>query len=386
MNRTIFSGMTILAEDQLLQEQALIVEEDKIKAFIPKEMVSNHLPATQYIFPGDHCLVPGFIDLHVHGALGADVMDGTDEAFSTMTNALAKEGVTGFLPTTMTAPPEKIEAVLMAIQTAISSKHSAMLGVHLEGPFISRAKKGAHIKDAILLPDIDLIKRWQKKAGDVIKIVTLAPEQCDAIEFIHALSQMNVIASIGHTAATYDETMAAIAAGSTQATHLFNAMRGIHQREPGAVGALLLAEKVYAELIVDGIHLHPAIVDLAFRVKGKSKLLLVTDAMCAKCLGDGRYQLGDQTVLVAAGKATLEDGTLAGSTLTMPQAIRNMMQFSECSLIDAIYMASYNPARVLQLDSRKGSISIGKDADLVVLNDKQEVMLTMRMGTEVFAR
>ena len=225
---------------------------------------------------------------------------------------------------------------------------------------------------------------WQQAAKGLIKLVTLAPELPGAIEFIQRLRAKSIVVSVGHTDATYEETLAAIQAGCSQATHLFNAMRGFHQREPGAVGALLLTPEVSAELIVDGKHLHPAMVDLVQRLKRKDKLLLVTDAMRAKCLGDGHYELGGQPVDVTGGKATLKNGTLAGSLLRMPQAIKNMEQFSHCTLIDAIDMASANPAGVLGLQTSKGSIEVGKDADLVVMNKDFEVVMTMREGREIF--
>jgi N-acetylglucosamine-6-phosphate deacetylase len=195
-----------------------------------------------------------------------------------------------------------------------------------------------------------------------------------------------VLPAIGHTNATYEQTMAAINAGASYATHLFNAMRHLHQREPGATGALLLANEVMAEMIADGKHLHAALYEIAYRVKGKERLLLVTDAMRAKCMSDGCYELGGQKVHVTDGKATLANGTLAGSVLCMPDAIKNIMKYTDCSLEDAIRMASYNPAHKLNLTSRKGSIEVGKDADLVVLSDKLNVKLTMVGGVVVFEK
>ena len=180
--------------------------------------------------------------------------------------------------------------------------------------------------------------------------------------------------------------MTAIKAGCTHATHLFNAMRGLHQREPGVVGAVLSSQEVSADLIVDGIHVHPAMVDMAYRLKGNDGLMLISDAMRAKCLCNGQYDLGGQQVNVANGRAVLEDGTLAGSLLKLPQAIRNIMQYTTCTLIDAIRMASYNPARKLKIDTHKGSIEIGKDADMVILSSELEVTMTMREGQEIFIK
>lgn len=383
--RTIFSGMQMLLEQKWVSDRIVIVEENKIAAILSADMLQHHLPARHHQFDSDCYLIPGLIDLHIHGANGKDVMDGDMTALLTISKALAAEGVTSYLATTMTASNEHLEAVLLAIYEAMSQTDgAAILGAHLEGPFIAKNKMGAHFPDAIQVPDISVIKRWQRATNDVIKLVTLAPELSDALPFISELKNMKIITSIGHTEATYEETVAAIEAGCTQATHLFNAMTGIHQRKPGAVSALLLSDKISAELIVDGIHLHPAIVELALKVKGKDRLLLVTDAIRAKCMGDGRYELGGQEVHVQSGKATLADGTLAGSTLRMPEAVRNMVNYTKCSLAEAIHMASYTPAHVLGLLSRKGTISVGKDADMVVLDNNLNVLLTMREGKDVY--
>jgi len=384
-NRTIFSGMQILTNHAWAKDQAVVVEDEKIKAIIPDNMIKHHMPAARFEFTENHYLVPGFIDLHIHGAHGKDVMDASEEALHVISRSLAAEGVTGFLPTTLTASSKQIERVLKNIASTPSpAEGAAILGVHLEGPFIAPSRMGAQRGDEVQLPDIALLKQWQHAAQGNIKVVTLAPELPGALPLIEALRDMDIVASIGHTNATYEEVSAAIAAGSTQATHLFNAMRGMHQREPGTVAALLLASDVIVELIADGLHGHPAMIELAYKLKGKDRVLLVTDAMRAKCLGDGHYDLGGQSVQAQSGKVTLANGTLAGSTLRMPEAIRNMTQFSKCTLIDAIYMASRNPARVLRLDNRKGTIEVGNDADLVVLNTELEVVLTMREGREIF--
>ncbi len=387
VRRIILSGMTVLLDNKWQKDMAVIVEDNKIDAIISVEMIKHHLPAEQYEFPEDYYLVPGFIDLHIHGAAGHDVMDASVQALANISLQLAKEGVTGFLATTMTAPRERIEAALAVIPEAIKKvQGAAIFGVHLEGPFISREKMGAQNGDDVLGPDVDLFKAWQELAGDQIRLVTLAPELENALPFIKALRAMDVLPAIGHTNATYEQTMAAINAGASYATHLFNAMRHLHQREPGATGALLLANEVMAEMIADGKHLHAALYEIAYRVKGKERLLLVTDAMRAKCMSDGCYELGGQEVHVTDGKATLANGTLAGSVLCMPDAIKNIMKYTDCSLEDAIRMASYNPAHKLNLTSRKGSIEVGKDADLVVLSDKLNVKLTMLGGVVVFEK
>lgn len=387
VSRIIFFGMNILINKSWEKDQAVIVEGGVIQAIIPVGMIKHHLPAIKYEFAEDDYLVPGFIDMHIHGAGGFDVMDASVDALNNISKLLAEEGVTGFLATTMTAADEKIEAALAVIPEAIkSSDGAAILGVHLEGPFVSREKMGAQDGTKVREPDIDLFKHWQKIADGNIKLVTVAPELNNALPFIQALRAMDVISAIGHTDATYEEAMAAVATGSTYATHLFNAMRPLRQREPGTVGALLLANEVTGELIADGKHLHPAIYELALRMKGKDKLLLVTDAMRAKCMRDGHYELGGQTVSVVDGKATLADGTLAGSVLTMPDAIKNFMKFTNSKLEDVIHMVSHNPAQKLKISTKKGSIEVGKDADLVVLNKDVEVKMTMRGGKVVFEK
>lgn len=377
----IFSGLSILVGQQWVDDQALVVENGKITAIIPKEMQKHHLPAERYEFPSNYYLVPGFIDLHIHGANGFDVMDGTTESLVAISQALIKEGVTSFLATTMTTNTDHLTQVLSTIAETISNieMQSAMLGVHLEGPFIAKSKSGAQFSDHVESPNIKLLAQLQSAAKNNIKIMTFAPELKDAYELIETAKNLNIIPSIGHTNATYDETMKAIESGCSRATHLFNAMRGIHQREPGTVGALLTAN-VMAELIVDNIHLHPAIVKLTYLLKGKDRINLVTDAIRAKCLGNGNYDLGGQNVSVMDDIATLADGTLAGSTLRMPDAIKNMITASGCSFSDAVLMASLIPARILSIDNQKGDIAVGKDADLVVLNEVREVVLTMRGG------
>ncbi len=387
MTRSIFSGMQILSEGKWVTQHAVVVEKNIIKAIISEEMISHHFPAKHHHFPHDYYLIPGLIDLHVHGAHGKDVMDANQESLAVISRGLAEEGVTGFLATTMTMDNARIEAAL----SCISDSHTKMpgakiLGVHLEGPFIAKEKIGAQAGDFVQHPNHELMSKWQKISGDTIRLVTLAPELPGAIPLIKMLHRNNIIPAIGHTNATYEETQAAILAGGRYATHLFNAMSGLHQRKAGAVAALLLSNEVSAELIVDGFHLHPAMTELAFRLKSKNYLILVSDAMRAKCMGDGKYELGGQTVRVHADKVTLEDGTLAGSTLVLSQAIKNMSLFSQCSLIDAIQMATHNPAAMLGLSTHKGSIAVGWDADITVLDANLSAVFTMCEGKEIFSK
>ncbi|HSW94499.1 MAG TPA: N-acetylglucosamine-6-phosphate deacetylase [Gammaproteobacteria bacterium] len=384
---TILFGPRIYAEKGILKNTSLIIRDNQIHAFEAEKKNSSD---EVFIFPDTYHIVPGFIDVHVHGANGFDVMDATPHALESISQALAMEGTTAWLATTMTASLDEIDRAMKNTGDYIAENKkitgAALLGIHLEGPFLSPEKSGAQNKKYLLPPRVDYFKNFQKKSRDTIKLVTLAPELPNACELIHFLKTQNIVASIGHTNATFTETMAAIDAGCSHVTHLFNAMRGMHQREPGVVTAGLLSDKLSTELIVDGIHLHPSIVDLVFRIKQPEKMILVTDAMRAKCLKDGLYDLGGQAVHVADKKATLPDGTLAGSVLDMISAMRNMMAFTNCHLQDVIRFVSENPARMLGIFNKKGSLLPGKDADLVVLDEALNVVLTMVSGKIVYQK
>jgi N-acetylglucosamine-6-phosphate deacetylase len=384
--KLLITGPQVYTEKTILRNGAVWVQDGLIAAIGHPD--DNFFTEQTLQFPANYHLIPGFIDLHTHGANGHDVMDATPAALAGICEALATEGTTSFLATTMTAEVANIEKALAAVQKYLQAPQAgaAILGVHLEGPFIAPSKMGAQRGENILDPDVELFKKWEKISGNALKLVTLAPEQAHALALIEYLKKQNIVSSLGHTNATYEEAQAAIVAGSAYATHLFNAMSGIHHREPGTATAALLAETVSAELIVDGFHLHPAIVQLALKLKGKEKIVLVTDAMRAKCLQDGCYDLGGQDVYVKKGRAQLADGTLAGSVLRMPSAVQNMLNFTGCELQDALKMAAENPAKILNVFHRKGSIAEKKDADLVVLNEKWEVVLTLCRGDVVYDR
>lgn len=330
-------------------------------------------------------VIPGMIDIHIHGTSGSDVMDGDIESLTTIAKALPQEGTTSFLATTMTQSDGNISKALQNAAKYIKKHqkpgHSEVLGVHLEGPFVNPKMAGAQPVKYIRMPEISLFKRWQELAEGTIKLVTLAPEQKDGLEIVRYLKQNGIVASIGHSDAKFTEVKKAIEAGVTQVTHLFNQMKGIHHREPGVVGAALLLEELYAELIVDGIHVCPEMIQLAYRNKKSDKLILITDSMRAKCLKNGNYDLGGQLVIVKDGIAELQNGALAGSVLKLSDAIKNMQSFcDDCNLEDVIKMTSTNPAKQLNIINRKGSIRIGKDADLVILNNDYDVDMTFCRG------
>jgi N-acetylglucosamine-6-phosphate deacetylase len=329
-------------------------------------------------------LVPGFIDIHIHGVKGADTMDGTPSALSTMACSLPREGTTSFLATTITQSSDQIEAALSNAATYSSTikeePAAEMLGIHLEGPFISPERAGAQPLSFIQEPDLSLFEKWQQLSGGLIKLVTMAPERENGLELLRYLTDSGVIASIGHSDASYHEIQEAISKGLSHVTHLYNGMRGFHHREPGVAGAALAHHELKVEMIVDGIHIHPAIVKSTYRTKGASEIILITDAMRAKGLKDGTYDLGGQKVQVSNQKALLSDGTLAGSILTMNDAIKNMIQYTGCSLQEITVMASENPAKQIGVWNQKGSITVGKDADLTILDQDLNVIFTLCNG------
>ncbi|GEN33494.1 N-acetylglucosamine-6-phosphate deacetylase [Aneurinibacillus danicus] len=379
----IYAERQVINEGYIVLRNGMIHEVGRMVDFKEKETYDR-----VFSFSNDHALIPGMIDLHIHGAAGADAMDATSEALRIIAEHLPGEGTTAFLATTMTQEAEAIERALSNVaayrKQANGPGMAEVLGVHLEGPFLSPKRAGAQPADKMLHPDIDLFEKWQGIADGAIRLVTVAPERSGGMEFVSHLARSGIVASVGHSDATYEEVAEGVRHGLRHATHLFNGMRGLHHREPGVAGAVLLHPELLAELIVDGIHVHPKMVKLAYRQKGREGLILITDAMRAKCLGEGIYELGGQEVAVRGGQALLADGTLAGSIVKMKDAVTNMLRFTGCPLEDIVHMTAVNPAKQLGLFARKGSISPGKDADLVVLDRKNEVVLTICRGQIAF--
>lgn len=335
-------------------------------------------------------VIPGFIDIHIHGVRHADTMDGETTALETMALALPEEGTTSFLATTMSQSEEAIEKAVKSagdfIHHESPPKGAELLGIHLEGPFLNPNKAGAQPLQHIVEPNIAKLEKWLQLSKETIKLVTLAPERLGGIEMIEYLVKRNIVASIGHSDAKYDEVIKATEKGVKAVTHLFNQMRGLHHREPGVVGAALLEERLIAEIIADGIHVSPEMVRLAFKQKGKEGLILITDSIRAKYLENGTYDLGGQDVLVEDGKAHLKNGTLAGSVLKFNEAVKNMIAFSGCSFQDVIEMAAVNPSKLLNIYHKKGSLIQGKDADIVIMNGNLEILKTFCRGELAFDR
>ncbi len=317
----------------------------------------------------------GFIDLHIHGSAGADVMDATPEALETISNVLLTTGTTSFLATTMTMSPTDIDNALQNIQQHANNVTGAtILGVHLEGPFLNREKHGAQDKVYIQAPNFSLIEKYM----DSVKMITLAPEVQGSEDFVKMLSQKypNVILSIGHSSASYTEAKESFSWGVSHATHLFNAMNPYHHREPGIVGAVFDSD-VTCDVIADLVHSHPSTLQLVHTMK-KEKLILITDAMRAGCMKCGSYDLGGQQVKVAEGKALLADGTLAGSVLKMNEALANMVKHTSMTLVEAVYAVTQAPAQKLGI--QKGALKVGYDADIVMFDENFSIHMSLVNG------
>lgn len=325
-------------------------------------------------------VVPGFIDIHIHGGYGEDAMDASSEGLKQLSLALLSEGTTSFLPTTMTQSNENIIKALDNISRVYDEDYEGaeILGIHLEGPFISEEKMGAQNPKYVQKPDVQQLDVFQTRANQLIKIVTFAPEKEGAAALIQSFPE--IIFSIGHSAATYEQAEEAVNRGARHITHLYNGSSSFMHREPGVVGMALTNDQVHTELIVDGLHAHPASAKLAITAKGSDKFYLITDAMRAKGKPDGVYDLGGQKVTVKGGVAKIDTGSLAGSVLKMNHGLKNLIQLSGKGLEELWRVTSLNQAVALKVDHVKGSIKAGKDADIAILNDDFEVLATMKSG------
>ena len=337
--------------------------------------------------PEDAAVLPAFIDTHVHGAGGADAMDGSREALSVIAETLAKEGTASFLATTMTQSPENIIRALSAVKEYMSAAPDTgakILGVHLEGPFIAEKFKGAQPLEYVAAPDIKVFEKYNEAAGGAIKIVTMAPETEGAEDFIKYLAKNHIIASIGHTAAKYADVERAVAAGAKNVTHTYNAQSPLHHRDIGVVGSAMLIDGLQTEIIADTIHVSVPALKLLVKNKPADKVTLITDAMRAKGMPDGESELGGQKVFVKNGEARLIDGTLAGSVLRMNVAVKNMVLKAGVPFERAVDFATINPAKELGVADKKGSIALGKDADFTVLDGEFNVLMTIRAGKIIY--
>lgn len=373
----------VYTEQGILYDTDLLISDGRIAAMGRGLAASNR--QTIIIDAKGKKVVPGFIDIHIHGGVGCDTMDAGYEALNNISLHLARHGVTAFLATTMTMDKDSIMAALQNIgQTMAKDTQGAeLLGAYVEGPFISAEHKGAQDEKFILPPDKQLLDDLIAASSNRIKVIALAPEKDKDGDFVRYATSQGLKVSLGHTNATYAEMSAAVEHGATLAVHTYNGMRGFTHREPGALGAVWLDDRLYSELICDFIHSHRAAVQILLRMKGTDKVVLISDGMPASGLGDGEYMFGGQKVIVRDNTARIETGSLAGSTLTLDRAVANIVSLGY-PLAEAVRMAALNPAKAVGIDDRKGSLKIGKDGDVVLLDSDLTIHATVVKGKVVF--
>jgi len=356
-----------------ISDAGILIHGDTIEAIGPRSGMT--LPAgAQEIRAAGKTAVPGFIDVHIHGAGGHDVMEGTDAALRSITRKVSEYGTTSLVATTVTASTDQTLRAVEGISGYIAQQHETeepraeVLGIHFEGPFISKERRGVHPSQWIQLPSAETLSRFLKAAAGNARILTIAPEVLGAAPCIDAAREAGLIVSMGHTDATYEQARAAMARGARSATHVYNAMRPFTHRDPGVIGAVLTSPEVNAELIADGVHVEEAAMKLLLLAKGAAHVTLVSDGLSATGMPDGKYMLGEFEVTVSGGVCRNSDGVLAGSTLTLDRALRNIVALG-IPLPDAVRMLTLNPASLLAIEFKKGSLRVGADADILLLDE-----------------
>ncbi|NRF92400.1 N-acetylglucosamine-6-phosphate deacetylase [Paenibacillus frigoriresistens] len=371
------TNVRVVAETGIIDQGSVCVENGRITAIVEGELVDSE--GLEILDGEGKLLIPGMIDVHIHGAKGYDMMDGTVRSIEVVSETCAATGCTSFLATSVSSKMEDLLQMIDNVkQVAGKERGASIVGIHTEGPYLNIKRKGMQNEVFLRHPDITEMERVVEQSGSLLKMVTIAPELPGGMELVTYLRGRGIIVAIAHSDATYDEATEAFRLGASHITHCFNGMRPIHHRDPGLVVAAFEQPHVSLQAIVDHVHLHPAIVRLMHKIKGAEGMVLITDALHAMGLGDGDYQFGGHAVKVAGGVAQLEDGTLASSTVTMNEALRNTVELG-ISLEDAVTMASRTPADLLGLP-QKGRIALGADADMVLLDDQFQVTWTMIDG------
>lgn len=384
--RTIFAARHVYTPSDELHNGLIFTEDDRITQIVEREKTEVPAGANVVDF-GDAILAPGFLDIHIHGGAGVDAMRAPASDLPRLGKFLASHGVTGYFPTTVAAPIDQtcsaLERLANAIEAAENRDSAAAqpLGIHLEGPFLSQKRRGVHPPENLATPTIELFDRLYQAARGHVRMLTIAPELPGALEVIAEAAKRRVCVSIGHSDAEMPTAQQAVKAGARHATHTFNAMRPLDHRDPGILGEVLTDDNLSADIIADGIHLSPSVVEIFLRAKGRERAVLITDAISATGMPDGHYQLGPIEVDVKDGKCT-SGNSLAGSVLTMDRAVRNITQFSHWSLKDAVRSASLNAARATGTISDRGILAPGARADFIVLNGRGEVLKTFLGGQE----
>ncbi len=390
MPATVIHASRILTPDEEISDGIIVVEESRIAALGHRDTIRTPEGATDYVASG-MTVVPGFVDVHIHGAGGHDFMEANARALDRITATVARHGTTSVVATTVTAPIEdtchSLEGIARYIakhekpeESAENNRPSAeILGIHLEGPFISKARRGVHPPDAIARPSVETLDKLLKAAEGRVKILTIAPELPGAMDLIPPALAAKIVVALGHTDADYDQARAAIHAGARHAVHTYNAMRPFTHRDPGIIGAIMTDPEVTAEVIADLVHVAGPAIQVLIGTKGFDTVLLVSDGIAATGMPDGNYRLGNFEVNVKDGVARNEEGKLAGSTLTLDRALRNVVALG-VPLVEAVRMVTVLPARRVGLAGKKGIIAVGADADLVALTPDLRVSAVMTRG------
>ena len=373
MTTTLIHAARALTPSTEINNVGILIREDVIEAIGPRGGLS--LPAgAREIRATGKTAIPGFVDVHIHGAGGHDVMEGSREAMAAVTKTVAGHGTTAFVATTVTASPEDTLRSVAGISKYITEQHQTndpraeVLGIHFEGPFISAVRRGVHPLEWVKLPSAELLEKFLQAAAGNAQILTIAPELTGAIPCIDAARKAGLVVALGHTDATYEQARAGIAHGARHAVHVYNAMRPFSHRDTGVIGAVLTSPEVTAELIADGVHVDEAAMKLLLQAKGASGVILVSDGISATGMPDGKYMLGTFEVTVSGGVCRNAEGKLAGSTLTLDRALRNIVGLG-ASLPDAVRMLTLNPASLLGIQFKKGSLRVGADADILLLDE-----------------
>ncbi len=371
----------VFLEDEVKDNQNIYIEDGIIKD------IDNDIKYDcEVINLSKYKAIPGLIDLHIHGSNGYDMMDANYKSLNEISKFIAQFGVTSFLPTTLTSSMDKMEQAIINVKEAMKKgvEGAEIVGIYLEGPYLTEEHKGAQPTEFMRPLRIQELKRFIDLSSDNIKVMAIAPEKAGSDEAIKYLKSRGVKISVGHTNATYDEASKAFNLGASMSVHTFNGMRGLHHREPGTVGAILNNKEVYAELIADNIHVHPAVMNILYNLKGCNKLCLITDCMRAGGLDDGKYMLGEAEVIVKDSIARTHSGSLAGSSLKLIDGIKNIMLAAKISLHDAVKMATITPAKALGLANYIGSIKKNKKANITIIDDDFNIIMTIINGKIVY--
>jgi N-acetylglucosamine-6-phosphate deacetylase len=366
-----------------IPDAGILIRDGEIEAIGPRQGMRLPEGAQEVVAP-ERTAIPGFVDVHIHGAGGHDVMEASEEAMTAVARTVARHGTTSFVATTVTASPDDTVRSVEGIARYIATQHETdepraeVLGIHYEGPFISPVRRGVHPKEWIQLPSAEMLERFLHAASGNARILTIAPELLGAAPCIDAARKAGVVVAMGHTDATYEQTRAGMARGARHAVHVYNAMRPFSHRDAGVIGAVLTSPDVTAELIADGVHVEEAAMRLLLQAKGPGRVILVSDGVSATGMPDGKYRLGKFEVTVSGGVCRNAEGNLAGSTLTLDRALRNIIALG-VPLQDAVRMLTVNPATLLGIEFKKGALRIGADADIILLDESLHV-------TNVWAR